>query len=117
MSGGDLDSAGSKLHVDENIVGDDDLAVRKVGVDELLAVQVSVPGIFGVHCDSNVAEHGFKTVVATTTSSSDPLTLYAKDVSVPNSYFLSGSCPGTARIVRPGISQWSTSMSEIRVER
>ena len=47
-------------------------------------------------------------VVATTSSSSLPTTLYAKDAMTPNSYVLSGLWPGTRRRVMPSSSRKST---------
>ena len=56
-------------------------------------------------------------MVATTTSSpvAEPRTLYANDVSTPNSYVLAGSWPGTGSRVFFSRSMYSTSMSEMAV--
>jgi hypothetical protein len=102
VGGRDLDSAGSKCHVNEHGIAYDGNASVDEGVNEKLAVQMRVPRVFGVDLTQMLqkitARRGGRTatavspsmvsrrVVATTISSSLPSTLYANSMRTPNSY-------------------------------
>ncbi len=57
----DLDRAGAELGIGEDVVGDDrDLAIHQ-RQQNVLAVQMAVALVAGVHGDGGVAQHGFGT--------------------------------------------------------
>lgn len=59
---GDLYGTGTKLHVDEFGVGDDgNLAAWDERVDGILADQMGVALVIGMHCDAGIADHGLGT--------------------------------------------------------
>ena len=57
----DLDSTGTELHIDGDLVGNDRNATIHEGMDSILAVQMSVALIVGVDSNGSVAQHGFDT--------------------------------------------------------
>ncbi len=61
VRGRNLDRAGAELGIGENVVGDDrDLAIHQRQQD-VLAVQMTVALVGGVHGDRGIAQHGLRT--------------------------------------------------------
>ena len=62
VSGGNLDSTSTKVHIDEvSISNDDHFAVFDEGVLKLLSNKLFITRILRVHGNSNITKHGFKT--------------------------------------------------------